>query len=91
MSKTEWLIDQPVIIYCPAQKFYIQVVLLSNGGFLYQPQWNFRPEYILTLEQALEPINMLAACPDTNYGYQILKVLAVGGEYFVQHIKPINL
>lgn len=88
LEKTEWNLQQPVVIYCPALEFYVRIVFRENGAFDCYQCFLFDPDCILSLEEAIDPINFLAATPRSNYGYQILKVSKIPeGSYFIKHIR----
>lgn len=48
---------------------------------------SFDPDCVLSLEEAIDPLNALIGSDITNHGYQILKVVKIESDYFIQHIK----
>lgn len=91
MDKTEWTLSQPVVIFCPSQKFYIKVVFGNDGIFNCYQCFPFDPDCILSFEEAIELVNMLSAMPQSDFGYQLLKVAKLpDGAYYIQHIISVE-
>jgi hypothetical protein len=83
----EYSVNQPVVLYNPIHKHYIRVVFNSDGSMDCFKTKVFDETCILSLSEAIVPLNLLVSCKQFSEILQILKVSAIGGNYYVEHVK----